>query len=132
MIDDLPGACGPLAGVLAAFAARPGAAWLIVTCDQPLLQTATLAWLIARRRIDRIAVLPRLVPGRIEPFPGIYEPGCRAALAAIAGRAAGVANAASARWAPGATGAAACSRSPGSPMCVSSRFRARFAARFAA
>ena len=96
VIDDLPGACGPLAGVLAAIAARPGAAWLIVTCDQPLLQTATLAWLIARRQIDRIAVLPRLVPGRIEPFPGIYEPGCRAALAAIAGRAAGLANAAGA------------------------------------
>ncbi len=106
VIDDLPGAFGPLAGVLAAFAARPGAAWLIVTCDQPLLQTATLEWLIARRRVDRIAVLPRLVPGRIEPFPGIYEPGCRAALAAIAAGAAGVAGAASVEKAAGAAGAA--------------------------
>mgnify|MGYP003398753066 CR=1 FL=1 len=33
---------------------------------------------------------------RIEPFPGIYEPGCRAALAAIAAHAPGVANAAGA------------------------------------
>ncbi|MEO7793411.1 MAG: molybdenum cofactor guanylyltransferase [Thermoanaerobaculia bacterium] len=76
---------GPLAGLLTAFRYRPGAAWLIATCDQPLLSTATLAWLIGERRSDRIAVLPRLVPGRIEPFPGLYEPACAAALAKLAG-----------------------------------------------
>lgn len=84
VIGDLPGVQGPLAGLLAAFAARPDVAWLIVTCDQPLLQAATLEWLMGERRADRIAVLPRLEPGRIEPFPGIYEPACRAALAVLA------------------------------------------------
>ncbi len=105
VIGDLPGAQGPLAGLLAAFAARPDTAWLIVTCDQPLLSAATLEWLIGERRVDRIAVLPRLVPWRIEPFPGIYEPGCRAALAALAESAASAATA--------ATGPGASSTAPG-------------------
>ncbi len=66
----VPGAAGsarrPAGGVR-----RPaGAAWLVLTCDQPLLSPATLAWLIGERRAGRIAVLPRLTPGRIEPFPG--------------------------------------------------------------
>lgn len=76
---------GPLAGLLGAFAARPAAAWLVLTCDQPLLSRALLAWLIGERRAGCIAVLPRLAPGRIEPFPGIYEPACLPALAALTG-----------------------------------------------
>jgi molybdopterin-guanine dinucleotide biosynthesis protein A len=83
-IADAPGVRGPLAGLLAAFALRPDSAWLVLTCDQPCLTPATLNWLIAGRRRDRLAVLPRLVPARIEPFPGIYEPGCRPALATLA------------------------------------------------
>lgn len=84
VVADAAGVGGPLAGLLSAAAARPDAAWLVLTCDQPLLTPAALAWLIGERRADRIAVLPRLAPGRLEPFPGIYEPGCRAALAALA------------------------------------------------
>jgi molybdopterin-guanine dinucleotide biosynthesis protein A len=89
-IADLPGPPGqqgphgPIRGLLAAFEFRPGAAWLILSCDQPLLTAATLEWLIAERRPGRIAVLARRTPERIEPFPGIYEPGCRSALAALA------------------------------------------------
>ncbi len=86
-VADAAGVRGPLAGLLAAFEARPGAAWLVLSCDQPLLSTPTLEWLIGERRSGRIAVLPRLVPGRIEPFPAIYEPGSRAELAAMAARA---------------------------------------------
>ncbi|MEO8198556.1 MAG: NTP transferase domain-containing protein [Thermoanaerobaculia bacterium] len=84
VVADVAGVGGPLAGLLSAAAARPDAAWLVLTCDQPLLTPAALAWLIGERRADRIAVLPRLTPGRLEPFPGIYEPGCRAALAGLA------------------------------------------------
>lgn len=83
LVADPPGPQGPLAGVLAALDFRPGFAWLILTCDQPLLTAATLDWLIAGRRPGRIAVLPRLGADRIEPFPGIYEPGCRSALMAL-------------------------------------------------
>lgn len=88
-VADAAGVGGPLAGLLGAFAARPDAAWLILTCDQPLISAATLEWLVGERRADRIAVLPRLTPGRIEPFPGIYEPGCRSALARLAAPSAG-------------------------------------------
>mgnify|MGYP003373927082 CR=1 FL=1 len=84
-IADRTEAQGPLAGLLGAFAARPSAAWLVLTCDQPLLSRTLLAWLIGERRAGCIAVLPRLAPGRIEPFPGIYEPACLPALVALAG-----------------------------------------------
>lgn len=83
-IADAAGIGGPLAGILGAFAARPEAAWLVVTCDQPLLRRATLEWLIGERRPGGIALFSRLVPGRIEPFPGIFEPTALAALAALA------------------------------------------------
>jgi len=78
------GSQGPLLGLLAAFDFRPGAAWLILTCDQPRLTAATLRWLIAERRPGRIAVLPRRTAACIEPFPGLYEPECRSALEALA------------------------------------------------
>jgi molybdenum cofactor guanylyltransferase len=83
-VADAPGARGPLAGLLAAFAFRPDSAWLVLTCDQPRLTPATLRWLIGERRSDRLAVLPRLVTSRIEPFPGIYEPACLPTLATLA------------------------------------------------
>jgi molybdopterin-guanine dinucleotide biosynthesis protein A len=84
VVPDDPRARGPLAGLLAAFEERPGAAWLMLSCDQPLLSTAALAWLAAGRRHDRIAVLPRLDPLRVDPFPGIFEPACREALSVLA------------------------------------------------
>lgn len=84
VVEDAAGVRGPLAGLLAAGARRPGAAWLMLSCDQPLVTAAALRWLIGGRRTGRIAVLPRLVSGRIEPFPGIYEPECRAALLELA------------------------------------------------
>lgn len=83
-LADAPGARGPLAGLLSAFAARPEAAWLVLSCDQPLLSPASLAWLIGERRPGRIAVFPQLEAGRIEPFPGLFEPASRPRLAALA------------------------------------------------
>ncbi len=88
VLADAAGACGPLAGLLAAAAARSDAAWLVLSCDQPMLSRAALEWLVGERRHDRIAVLPRLAADRIEPFPGIYEPACGAQLAALAAAAA--------------------------------------------
>ncbi|MEO8276887.1 MAG: NTP transferase domain-containing protein [Thermoanaerobaculia bacterium] len=84
LLPDAPGARGPLAGLLAALAHRPGAAWLIVACDQPLISSGTLRWLAGERRFDRIAVLPRLELDRVEPVPGIYEPMAREPLLALA------------------------------------------------
>lgn len=84
-LDDDPRAHGPLAGLLAAFAVRPDRAWLVAACDQPWLDGAALAWLIGERRPGAIAVLPCLGSGGVEPFPGVYEPGAGAVLAALAG-----------------------------------------------
>lgn len=82
-LADAPGVGGPLAGVLAALAARPDRAWLIAACDQPRLDEAALRWLVAARAPGRIAVLPRATPARVEPFPAIYEPAALAVVAAL-------------------------------------------------
>lgn len=83
-LSDIGGLRGPLAGVLAALAARADVAWLVAACDQPHLTVALLDWLVAHRAPERIAVLPRLSPGGIEPFPAVYEPGSRAVLERLA------------------------------------------------
>jgi molybdopterin-guanine dinucleotide biosynthesis protein A len=83
-LDDDPRVRGPLAGLLAAFAAHPDRAWLVAACDQPWLDAAALAWLVAERRPGAVAVLPRLDSGGVEPFPGIYEPGAGTVLAGLA------------------------------------------------
>jgi len=83
-VEDAPGSRGPLAGVLGALAARPGAAVLVAACDQPLLRTSALEWLLAQRRPDAVAVVARREAGGIEPLPGIYEARSRALLEELA------------------------------------------------
>lgn len=84
LTDELEGG-GPAAGLLAAHAFAPAAAWLVTACDLPLLDAATLAGLVAGRDVDREAtayISP--VDGKPEPLCAIYEP---AALARLATRA---------------------------------------------
>jgi molybdopterin-guanine dinucleotide biosynthesis protein A len=83
-IGDDRRARGPLAGLLGAFAARPGRAWLVAACDQPWLDAAALAWLIGERSPHAIAVLPRRGAHGVEPFPGVYEPEAAPVLALLA------------------------------------------------
>ena len=71
---------GPLGAALAALAARPDRAWLLVACDQGLASPAACAWLVAERAPERIAILPRRSPAGVEPLLAIYEPAARAAL----------------------------------------------------
>ena len=47
MIEDAPDGAGPLAGILGALRARPGVDWLVLACDLPRLDAATLAALLA-------------------------------------------------------------------------------------
>jgi len=71
---------GPAAGILAAHACDPGAAWLVVACDLPLLDRATLARLIQARAPEYDAVAYR-DPASDEPEPlcAVWEPAaCRA------------------------------------------------------
>jgi molybdopterin-guanine dinucleotide biosynthesis protein A len=78
---------GPIAGIIAAQAHGPDAAWLVVACDLPFLDEATLDALIAQRDPRRVATAyASRHDGLPEPLCAIYEPASRAAiLAHVAG-----------------------------------------------
>ncbi|MFT8643660.1 NTP transferase domain-containing protein [Gluconacetobacter sp.] len=74
-IVDTHAAIGPAAGLLAAHAACPHAAWLILACDLPLLDGLTLDALIQARGDDCSAVAFRSEhDGEPEPLCAIWEP----------------------------------------------------------
>jgi molybdenum cofactor guanylyltransferase len=74
---------GPIAGISAALAEQPEAAWLVLACDLPFLDARTLDFLIAQRDPARIATAFRSShDGLPEPLCAIYEPAARAAIGA--------------------------------------------------
>lgn len=74
-IVDRGGVEGPIAGIIAAFDEHPAAAWLVLACDLPFLDAATLDQLIASRAIDADATAFRSShDGLPEPLCAIYEP----------------------------------------------------------
>ena len=80
-IVDGPEIEGPIAGIIAAQAARPDAAWLVIACDLPMLDSTTLSELIAGRDASRLATAFRSASdGLPEPLCTIYEPASRAAI----------------------------------------------------
>jgi molybdopterin-guanine dinucleotide biosynthesis protein A len=82
-IIDAPGHAGPIAGLLAAQARHPEVAWLVLACDLPLLDAATLTHLLHARDPSRMATAYRSShDGLPEPLCAIYEPRSGAALAA--------------------------------------------------
>ncbi len=79
-----PIAKGPAAGILAAQAADPQAAWLVLACDLPQLDAQTLATLIAARNTQHTATAFRSAHGGLpEPLCAIYEPASAPLLAAF-------------------------------------------------
>lgn len=77
IVDGARGA-GPIAGIIGAQARHPDAAWLVLACDLPLLDGATLDQLIASRDASRLATAFRSVTdGLPEPLCAIYEPASR-------------------------------------------------------
>ncbi len=79
-----PIAKGPAAGILAAQAADPQAAWLVLACDLPQLDAQTLATLIAARDTQHTATAFRSAHGGLpEPLCAIYEPASAPLLAAF-------------------------------------------------
>jgi molybdopterin-guanine dinucleotide biosynthesis protein A len=69
---------GPIAGIIAAQALHPDAAWLVLACDLPLLDGATLDRLLAGRDAGRIATAYcSAYDGLPEPLCAIYEPASR-------------------------------------------------------
>jgi len=66
---------GPIAGISAALAMHPEAAWLVLACDLPYLDARTLDALIAARDPQRVATAFRSShDGLPEPLCAIYEP----------------------------------------------------------
>lgn len=74
---------GPAAGILAALGSAPDAAWLVVACDLPRLDVATLQKLAAARApdADAIAYISHF-DRKPEPLCAIWEPSSHAILAA--------------------------------------------------
>jgi molybdopterin-guanine dinucleotide biosynthesis protein A len=72
---------GPIAGIIAAQALHPDAAWLVLACDLPFLDEATLATLLARRDPARIGTaFASRHDGLPEPLCAVYEPASREAI----------------------------------------------------
>ncbi len=66
---------GPFGAILSAFRHNPNAAWLVVACDLPLLDAATLDALIAHRQPGKVATAFRNPESDFpEPLIAIYEP----------------------------------------------------------
>jgi molybdopterin-guanine dinucleotide biosynthesis protein A len=88
IVDGAEGA-GPAAGLLAAHAACPQAAWLVLACDLPQLQASTLETVIRARDGIHAAIAYRsAVDGLPEPLCALWEPAALAHLSqqAQAGR----------------------------------------------
>lgn len=88
-IVDTREGLGPIAGILAAQARYPDAAWLVVACDLPFIDNGTLEYLLAERDPARQATAFRSGHfgnpkhnGLPEPLCAIYEPASRAAILA--------------------------------------------------
>ncbi len=85
IVDALPD-LGPIGGIHAALHAHPTAAWLVLACDLPFLDAATLQQLIAAREPRSLATAFRSShDGKPEPLCAIYEPASRAAIDAWIG-----------------------------------------------
>ena len=83
IVDRLPD-LGPIGGIHAALHTAPDKAWLILACDLPFLDRATLERLIAERDPSRLATAYRSsLDGLPEPLCAIYEPSSRAAHRAL-------------------------------------------------
>lgn len=83
-VVDLAGLpAGPASGIIAAQRTEPGVAWLVVACDLPLLDAATLQYLIAHRDPARAATAYRSShDGLPEPLCAIWEPATAGPLSA--------------------------------------------------
>ncbi len=85
IVDQSPDA-GPIGGILAALRAHRQAAWLVVACDLPFLDAATVQQLIAERDPLRLATAFRSShDGKPEPLCAIYEPSSLPAIEAWVG-----------------------------------------------
>lgn len=80
-LADTCEAVGPAAGILSAQDAYPDVAWLVMACDLPLLDAATLRTLIAARDVHKDATaFSSRFDGLPEPLCALWEPSSHALL----------------------------------------------------
>lgn len=80
-IVDAEGPGGPINGILAAQQRHPQAAWLVLACDLPFLDRASLVHLLDHRDRARVASAFRSShDGLPEPLCAVYEPAAAEAL----------------------------------------------------
>ncbi len=66
---------GPMGGILTALHEHPNAAWLVLACDLPFVDNATIAHLLRNRCAYRMATAFRSTSdGMPEPLCAVYEP----------------------------------------------------------
>lgn len=74
LTDSVEGA-GPLIAILSAFSKYPDVAWLVVACDLPLLDKATISYLVANRKPESIATTFLSPHDQLpEPLITVWEP----------------------------------------------------------
>ncbi|HVW71217.1 MAG TPA: NTP transferase domain-containing protein [Steroidobacteraceae bacterium] len=82
-IVDTREGLGPIAGIIAAQAQYPDAAWLVLACDLPFLDDETLGHLLtARDQTQQATAFRSSHDGLPEPLCAIYEPSSRDAILA--------------------------------------------------
>jgi molybdopterin-guanine dinucleotide biosynthesis protein A len=74
-ITDKVDGKGPIVGILSAFETNNNVAWLVVACDLPLIDEATITYLIQNRDTDKVATTYKSPhDGLPEPLITIWEP----------------------------------------------------------
>lgn len=74
-VEDAFIGLGPVGGILSAFQQQPGKAWLTVACDLPLLDAATLSYLVDHRNPSKMATAFLSAEDQFpEPLITIWEP----------------------------------------------------------
>jgi molybdopterin-guanine dinucleotide biosynthesis protein A len=76
-IVDRHAGAGPIAGIAAALSTHREAAWLVVACDLPMLNDATLETLVVARGREPVTAFRSVHDGLPEPLCAIYEPSTR-------------------------------------------------------
>jgi len=66
---------GPFGGIVSAFRTDPNAAWLVVACDLPYLDSTTLDFLVSNRKLSKVATSFWDTDHKFpEPLITIWEP----------------------------------------------------------
>ncbi|HEU4620404.1 MAG TPA: NTP transferase domain-containing protein [Gammaproteobacteria bacterium] len=80
MILDETQGLGPAAGLTSAWGRQPGAAWLVLATDMPLVDADLLVQLIRARDPASLATCFRQPDGLLQPLCAIWEPRARITL----------------------------------------------------